>query len=335
MTTLAAQKAGWFLDSEAPYSHTLPPPIKARLGHNGVESTVSEIVKVAAGPTWASVWVEHQGNVGYDSETPSTPYHNPWSEEMGIGDVEFCAAAATIIPHHHGVNWWPEAQFGVVGYAYCPYLESGAKGHGVWQYDYASTGQPASLHPGDLVLYSWGNNGVADHVETVVNVYADGSFDCIGYDTGTPNGCHFPIRRDRTFLLGVVHMTDAFYSSSPPVPPTLPVTPMFNPPLRPTFCATQVPGGGVLEIGDDGSTMYLLVALRADQQHTGMNTPDKMKDWGKRIAASVRIGGCTYKVEGVLDTHPPAYDNMPFTIKDTAGEFYDLGYKAGQVPTRW
>jgi len=237
---------------------------------------------------WADVWAEHRGNVGYNSETPMTPYHNPWSEEMGIGDVEFCAAAATIIPHHHGVEWWPEAQFGNVGYAYCPYLEQGAKDHGVWQYDLASQGQPADLHPGDLVLYSWGNNGVADHVETVVTTYADLSFDTVGYDTGTPNGCHYPIRRDRTYLLGVVHMSEWAYGpaapAKPPGDPTLPlsaddltkITTIAQEQAQQAIAAAAAPGGSIANsvgAGVDNVNIHVAIALNTMAAMMGYQPP--------------------------------------------------------------
>ncbi|HET7329149.1 MAG TPA: hypothetical protein VFJ14_17900 [Nocardioidaceae bacterium] len=164
--------------------------------------------------TWPPVEAEHRSNVGFRT----TGDRNPWTQELGIGNTAYCIAAATVVAHHHGVQWWPDAQFGAKGYAYCPYGRAGAARHGVWEDDHASQGRPARLQPGDIVLYDWGGDGVADHAETVKAIYADGTFDTYGYNTGNPNGCWI-VRRDRRYLMGRIRMTDAFYGAAEPAAP--------------------------------------------------------------------------------------------------------------------
>lgn len=106
---------------------------------------------------------------------------------------------------------------------------------------------------------------------------------------------------------------------SPSAPPKGNVVkPEYSPALRPITCSTLVPGGGVLAIADDGSSYYINVAP-GTPEHTGMNVDTK--DWGTRVAAQVEVD--------------PTKTNLPFTIKDSAGEFYDRGYLPGQSPLRW
>lgn len=158
---------------------------------------------------WLDVWAEHQGNVGF-VEGPNNK--NPWGPEQGVKNAAYCASAATIIPHHKGVVWWPESQFGAKGFAYTPYWAAAAKTHGLWK------GADGDLRPGDIVALDWNHDGVGDHTETVVAAYKDGTFDTIGYNTGKPEGCHYPIRRDRKYLLGRLRMEGALYSTVTPPP---------------------------------------------------------------------------------------------------------------------
>jgi len=145
--------------------------------------------------TWGQVWAAHKKNIGF-VEGPNNK--NPWTEELGIGDVAYCSAAASVVPHNQGVQWPNWAQHPPRGEAYSPDWEHFPS----WKADHSSQHQPCDLLPGDIVTYDWDDDGTADHTETVVDVRADGTFVTIGYNTGSPEGCHYPITRDRRFLVG-------------------------------------------------------------------------------------------------------------------------------------
>jgi hypothetical protein len=144
--------------------------------------------------TWGQVWAVHKKNIGF-MEGPNNK--NPWTEELGIGDVAYCSAAASVVPHNQGVQWPNWAQHPPKGEAYSPDWEHFPS----WKADHSSQHQPCDLLPGDIVTYDWDDDGTADHTETVVDVRADGTFVTIGYNTGSPEGCHYPITRDRRFLV--------------------------------------------------------------------------------------------------------------------------------------
>lgn len=174
--------------------------------------------------TWAQVWAEHQRNIGFtESRGPNV---NPWTQEMGFGNVAYCSAAASVVPHHQGVQWPSWVQVPPKGEAYSPDWQHFPS----WMFDHASRGQPCDLQPGDIVTIDWGGDGVADHTETVVQVYADGTYDTIGYNTGHPEGCHYPIRRNRTYLVGRFRAQGFIYDGTPgpgpgPTPPPAPSGP--------------------------------------------------------------------------------------------------------------
>lgn len=265
--------------------------------------------------TWDEVWAEHQRNIGF-REGPGN--RNPWTSEMGAGNAAYCIAAATIIPHHHGVQWWADAQFGVKGYAYCPYGRVGAERHGVWQFDHASTGQPCDLLPGDILLFDWNNDGVADHAETVVAVYADWTYDTIGYNTGSPEGCYFPVRRNRKYLLGRIRMHGTFYTAAPiPVPVPGPggnVQTNFAVPgftiLGNVASVWFPPTGGMYLLTDQG----FVYAFGGAVYKGGPGADEAATHWkaGHRIGKS--IGPPTDK-----DGNPvPGF----YTVRDTANEVY-------------
>jgi len=176
---------------------------------------------------WPDVRAEHLHNVGF-VEGPDN--HNPWTEEMGCGDVSYCVAAATIVPFHHGLAWPADTQFPPKGFGYCPYLWNWACKHGFAEPDHTSEGKPAVAHEGDIYLWDWNFDGIADHAETAMADDAGSNglaANILGYNTGTPEGCHSGIIRPRKYLLGVVHMCRAAYTSNPaptpaPGPPSVP-----------------------------------------------------------------------------------------------------------------
>lgn len=160
---------------------------------------------------WPEVEPEHAANVGF---VEGAGNRNPWSEEIGAGDAAYCISAACIVPHHHGVQWWPWSQFGAKGAAYCPYFRVAAIRAGVWVDDHASRGAPCDLRPGDVVLYDWNGDGVADHAETVKEVFGLG-FSTYGYNVGHPEGCHI-VYRDRKYLMGRARLDGTLYVAHAP-----------------------------------------------------------------------------------------------------------------------
>lgn len=172
-----------------------------------------------AGAPWAAVKAEHMRNDGF-VEGPGNK--NPWTEELGAGDAAYCAADATVVPHHSGVDWGADAQFPHKGLAYSPYLLTWAVKHGCWEADHASQGKPAMVREGDILLWDWNFDGVADHTETAMqdDAGADGYVHGIyGANTGSPEGCHSGISRPRKYLLGVVHMNWAYPAQGAPAAP--------------------------------------------------------------------------------------------------------------------
>lgn len=170
--------------------------------------------------TLADVIALHKKNVGF-VEGPNNS--NPWGPIQGISNAAYCDSGASVVPFQIGFTWWPESQFGIKGCAYCPtHLYLGVK-HGVFMYDHASTGAPADIKTGDLLFYSWSGGTLADHVETAIeDSVGGGRTHNIGYNTGSPEGCH-DLWRDRKFLIG--RLRPPFYTSAPtPVaPPVEPV----------------------------------------------------------------------------------------------------------------
>lgn len=57
---------------------------------------------------------------------------NPWGPEQGVHNAAYCASFAHVIPYHHGYRFPPESQFGEMGTAYVPYIESQAQAYSEW-----------------------------------------------------------------------------------------------------------------------------------------------------------------------------------------------------------
>lgn len=167
--------------------------------------------------TWTEVQPEHEENcTNYQGSggpfVEGSNNLNPWSEEIGAGDAAYCISAACIVPYHHGVRWPQDSQFGELGWAYCPYARTGFTNLGIW-----SEGRGVDLQPGDIVLYDWNGDGVADHAETVKAVYDDETFDTYGYNCGTPEGAHI-VRRNTRYLMGRARLDGTIYQTDQPTP---------------------------------------------------------------------------------------------------------------------
>lgn len=316
--TLAAYLAGWDVSKgPAPFKHSLPPPIDPELGHNGIRPTRAKIMRlVPIGDPWPAVWAEHQRNIGF-REGPRNA--NPWTKELGIGYASYCAAAATLVPHHQGVQWFPECEFGARGDAYSPDFERWGSHRGIWQYDHASKGQPCDLLTGDLITYDWNGDGVADHTETLINSYSDLTFDTIGYNTGSPEGCHFPIRRNRKYLIGRLRCAGVFYGdTTTPINPGPSGVPMdFNPPFNIVGRIVSdwfPPGGGHYQFTDAGF-VYAWGGARYSEINGGGPAADPNTHWndGHRVGA---------KIGPPMDPQGNPIPGMLYTCVDTAGERY-------------
>lgn len=164
------------------------------------------------------VMVEHHGNVGWREGANND---NKWGPEQGVGNhLAYCDSAASMVPYHHGVNWWPDCTFGAKGCAYTVAHVEVARRHGKYMDDHAGLGRPAPLAVGQPVFFDWNRSGSVDHVETVSALPQGplgGQYETIGYNTG-PNddGC-YRLLRDRTYLHGTIVMDD-FYAAAPTPP---------------------------------------------------------------------------------------------------------------------
>lgn len=215
--------AGWDISSSLPpFAHGVPPAIDLKLGHNGIHPTrARRIEKLLPKVGSVSPPAVLGSLLSYKGFVEGPHNKNPWTEELGIGDASYCCAYACLVPYHLGYSWWPESQFGVRGDAYVPYRVMHAIAHGEWQYDHSSQGQPCDLQPLDQSVFVWpGGARLGDHIETVVDVFNDGTFNDVGANTGIPEGVHYPVRRNRVYLLGRIR--PSLYSIQQPPPQPVP-----------------------------------------------------------------------------------------------------------------
>lgn len=217
------------------------------------------------------VLAEHHHNVGF-VEGPNNA--NPWGPEQGIPNAAYCDSGASMVPYHNSYRWWPESQCGVKGCAYCPSHVNVGNVHGEVRFDHASRGDPADVMAGDLLFYSWNGDSVADHVETAIDDVGTGpKTHNIGYNTGSPNGCH-DLWRDRRYLLCRLRPTH-YYDGAVPGP-----TPQPGPPPPPP----PPPGPRVLSQGMQGDDVKL---WQAALNHFGYGLV-RDGDFGPRTAAATR-----------------------------------------------
>lgn len=115
--------------------------------------------------TATSAIARARSQVGYsrwDDPKPGTVYGRWYAKLKGIpyygtSGVPYCAMFASWVLDQDGVrsSATPEA--------YCPYMVSKAKAAGEWV-------SRDTLAPGDLVLFDWTGDGLADHVGIVASV---------------------------------------------------------------------------------------------------------------------------------------------------------------------
>lgn len=244
----------------------------------------------------------HRANVGF-VEGPSNA--NPWGPRQGIPNAAYCFSAQSVVNYDAGVRWWPESQCRELGFAYCPSGVNVGQARGVVRFDHASSGDPADLVPGDLVFFSWNGSSVADHVEVVIQVYADGTFDTIGYNTGSPNGCHV-VRRDRRYLLCRLRMAAAFYDGAAPSSPPSVTAPV--PPPAPSGPRTLQQGSTGQDVADwQAALNHFGYGLVVDGDF-GPRTASATKDFQARHGCAVdgAVGPQTRGAMGAALSAPPA-----------------------------
>ncbi|MFL5322480.1 MAG: peptidoglycan-binding protein [Myxococcaceae bacterium] len=90
---------------------------------------------------------------------------------FGRGQESWCADFVSWVVSHSGKK---------LNFAYCPYLESYMRNSGHWK-------GKSNPQPGDIVLFDWDQNGVADHVGIVESVNKNGSINTIEGNTTNPS----------------------------------------------------------------------------------------------------------------------------------------------------
>jgi hypothetical protein len=111
-------------------------------------STAAAMLKAAA------------ADVGYKEGANNDTKHGVW---YGLNHNPWCDMA---------VSYWADksGNADVVGhFAYCPSHVNWFKARGQW------VSKGSAVKPGDIVFYSWSNNGVADHVGIVEKASASGA----------------------------------------------------------------------------------------------------------------------------------------------------------------
>jgi Putative peptidoglycan binding domain len=113
---------------------------------------------------------------GYDGS-------NPFSIDLARPVEAWCGDFVTDIFKRAQVPL-PSMQAGCkTGFAYCPdAVEYGNQRH--------ATGNSWQASPGDIVLFDWDNDGLADHTE-IATVYQDGVLYTIGGNSGPSNVDHY------------------------------------------------------------------------------------------------------------------------------------------------
>lgn len=133
-----------------------------------------------------------------------------WQTDGVWSAAPWCDAFAQYGAFVGGGFQWPEySQWGIKGDSYCPYTVRRAQQLGVWV---AKDGTPQR---GWQVLFSWGRNGVADHIGTVLEARDDGMLVCI--EGNKADAVRYTLR-DRTYVTGFVVMSGDTVDVPPQAP---------------------------------------------------------------------------------------------------------------------
>ena len=113
-----------------------------------------------------------QKQVGFYGGTTDA---NPYGEWYGIPNEPWCAMFVSWVFAQNNLSHLVAAQT-PKGFSYCPAGLS-------WYQQKKCVVDKYSGQPGDLVFFSWAGNGIADHIEIVVNASRDG-ITTVGGNTG-------------------------------------------------------------------------------------------------------------------------------------------------------
>lgn len=207
--------------------------------------------------------------------------NNPWCASF----TSYCAVAA-------GLAFPPFCTFGTKGDAYCPTFKTDAQRWGTWRERYWHSA------PGDFVLYDWGNDGVLDHIEIVLN---DDGTNLVTIGGNVSNAVAYRAR-SRANVGGFIALSE---SGQVVVKPK--VEPMLNLHLA---ARLHNPDGGWWEAYDNGLVDYL--APDGTITHGGMNSPADVANFAAHG-------------EHVADLVPRTYGSPPkhgYTIIATDGNHY-------------
>lgn len=168
-----------------------------------------------------------------------------------------------------GFQFWQECTFHEKGESYTPTMMQRAKARGVWRDKWWRAA------PGDLVEFDWGNNGLIDHVETVI--YDDGTT-IITIGGNTSDGVYYR-RRDRTYVAGFIALSEAGQTAVVVVPPPPPkVRPQYMP-ANPLVARLQHHTGGWFDAYQGGRVEFLSPNFGAAPRQVGIVSAADRAKW--------------------------------------------------------
>lgn len=177
-------------------------------------------------------------------EDPPGSNHNKITEWYGF-DGPWCAMTISYCLHQAG---YPDFL-----YAYVPFVVNDAE-MGVNGMQWLS--RNADVRSGDLVIFDWNGDGVADHIGVVELANADDSLVTIEGNSGDPGMVRRNVWPDRRFVEGFVRLPLAIAGQAitPAIPaaPPVPQYAHFNRGVSATGLA-PVSGGGYAVVASDGA----------------------------------------------------------------------------------
>jgi len=108
---------------------------------------------------------------------------NPFSADLGRPSEAWCGDLVTDMYKRAQIPLPSMQQYCRTGFAYCPAAFDYAKAHG-------ATRSSWQAQPGDIVLFDWTGQGVAEHTELATS-YAGGALFTIGGNSGPSNVDNF------------------------------------------------------------------------------------------------------------------------------------------------
>jgi hypothetical protein len=138
---------------------------------------------------------------------------NPFSLWMGYGTshLPWCGAFANYCAVTAGFRWPSYCQFNYKGDGYVPLSEQHAKEMGLWR------DKHSHAKPGWQVIYDWTFDGVADHIETVLQD-SDNQNTLVTIGGNTGDAVQYKLR-DRTYIRGFIALDEAGQNADASIPP--------------------------------------------------------------------------------------------------------------------